>query len=56
MPYMIVKDGQRFCVHKKNDNGSQGERVACHSTEDKAKRQMAALMMGERERQDMMGA
>ncbi len=51
MPYKVVKDGDEFCVHKKNADGSVGEKIkgACHPTKDKANRQMAALYVAESE-------
>ena len=39
MPYML--DGN--CVHKKNADGSQGERVKCHSSRQKAEAHLKAL-------------
>jgi hypothetical protein len=43
MPYTITKRGSKFCVVKESD----GETVACHATEAKAKRQLAALYASE---------
>jgi hypothetical protein len=39
MPYVIVGK----CVHKKNEDGSTGETVKCHESEEKAKAHMRAL-------------
>jgi len=36
MPYMIQMDGDRHCIHKKQDDGSAGKKIACHDTKDKA--------------------
>lgn len=47
MPYTIVKSGNRYCVHKKNDDGSAGKRIACHDSRDKAARQMRAIYANE---------
>jgi len=47
MPYIKVKDGERTCVHKKNPDGTAGERMACHDTDAEADRQMAALRANE---------
>lgn len=47
MPWQVYKDGEQWCVHKLNDDGSKGEQVACHATEDMAKRQQAALYANE---------
>ena len=44
MPWQVYKDGDNWCVHKKNDDGSKGERVACHGQDEaKARSQMRAL-------------
>ncbi|HMM99862.1 MAG TPA: hypothetical protein PKC99_12690 [Anaerolineales bacterium] len=43
MPYMIKKDGEKFCIYKENEDGSPGEKIKCHDTEQDAKDQMAAL-------------
>lgn len=43
MPYLIRKDGERFCVHKENADGSPGEKIKCYDTEQDAKDYMAAL-------------
>lgn len=47
MPWMIVEEDGRYCVHKKNADGSAGDTVACHETQDMAKRQLAALYANE---------
>lgn len=46
MPWEIRKssDGQEYCVHKKSD----GSKVACHDTEEEAKRHMSALYANEK--------
>jgi len=50
MPWKIVKhdgeppkEGGPWCVHKEHDDGSTGEAVACHDSEEKAKAHQAAL-------------
>jgi len=43
MPYTIQKDGNRYCVHKENEDGTVGERVNCHPNEAQAKAQVRAL-------------
>lgn len=43
MPYLIKQDGSKHCVFKKTADGSAGELVKCHMTEDDAKDHMAAL-------------
>ena len=43
MPWKVYTDGSQFCVHKLNEDGSKGEKVACHATKDKAEAQMRAL-------------
>ena len=47
MPWKIQEDDGRFCVHKEGPDGSVGETVACHDTEDDAKAQLAALYASE---------
>lgn len=39
MPWMLEGD----CVHKKNEDGSKGELVKCHDSQEKAKAHMRAL-------------
>ena len=43
MPYVIVKEDNTWCVHKENVDGSAGEKIDCHPTEEDARRHMAAL-------------
>jgi hypothetical protein len=46
MPWKIFQDGKDgdYCVHKVNDDGSKGELVHCHGTDEaKAQAQMRAL-------------
>lgn len=43
MPWTIVKDGDSHCVHKENADGSAGEKVKCHPTEQEAKDHLKAL-------------
>src|SRR5687767_10948561 len=45
MPYEIRQSSEQgFCVHKKDD----GAKVACHKTEEEAKRHMRALYANEK--------
>lgn len=48
MPYTIVKRNNRFCVHKKNADGSVGERIACHDTKQSAIDQIGAIESSEK--------
>lgn len=43
MPYTLQKDGDKYCVHRENEDGSAGERVKCHPSEAEAKTHMRAL-------------
>ena len=43
MPWMIKKDGDKWCVHIENADGSAGEKVECHDTEEKAESHKKAL-------------
>lgn len=43
MPYMIVKDGDKWCVHLQNEDKTPGETVKCHPSEAEAKAHMSAL-------------
>lgn len=45
MPYKVYQDGDRWCVHKLDAQGNQGERVdgGCHDTETAAMRHQRAL-------------
>jgi len=46
MPWKVFETGtddKKFCIHKLNDDGSMGEKVACHATIETAKEQMQAL-------------
>lgn len=43
MPYEIRKEGEKHCLYKKDDN----KKIACHDTEDGAKRQMMAIHASE---------
>ena len=47
MPYKVYKTGNRYCVHKKNENGSKGKRMGCHGSEEKARAQQKALYASE---------
>jgi hypothetical protein len=52
MPYQVYKSGEKYCVHKKNPDGSKGKRIACHDSENKAKRQMRAIYASENAKKD----
>ena len=43
MPWTIVQNENEWCVHKENEDGSAGDKVACHSSEAEARGQMRAL-------------
>jgi len=43
MPWTVVKEGEEWCVHKENADGTPGEQVACHDSEEGAQAQMRAL-------------
>lgn len=45
MPWMVVQNGDRYCVHKKMADGSMGAEVpgGCHPTMEEAQRHMRAL-------------
>jgi len=43
MPYQVYPEDGKFCVHKKNPDGSMGTLIHCHDTKDKAMAQMRAL-------------
>jgi len=47
MPWKVFKTEDKFCVHKLNEDGSQGEQVACHETEVEAENQVKALYASE---------
>lgn len=47
MPWKIVKSENEYCVHKENADGSAGEVVACHESEEKAQAQLRALYANE---------
>ncbi len=44
MPYKVEKRGSEYCVVKKDD----GKKIGCHSTREKALRQMRALYAKEK--------
>lgn len=47
MPYTIVEEDGKYCVHKQNVDGSAGERVACHDTKQGAINQIGAIESNE---------
>lgn len=47
MPYKIFKEGDEYCVHKENADGSKGDRIGCHSTREKALSQQRAILANE---------
>lgn len=49
MPYKVYQDGDQFCVHKMNADGSQGETIpgGCHPTKEKAAAHARAMYASE---------
>lgn len=47
MPWKIHKVGDKYCVHKKNPDGSRGRKMGCHSTRAEARQQQEALYHAE---------
>lgn len=43
MPWVIIHNSERFCVHKQNTDGSAGEQLACFDSEQGAEDHLAAL-------------
>jgi len=43
MPWQVHKKDSQYCIYKKNPDGSKGEEVACHDSEESAMGQMRAL-------------
>lgn len=43
MPWKVFEEEGKYCVHKMNDDGSMGENVDCHDSEEEAKKHMKAL-------------
>ncbi len=43
MPWMIKKEDDMYCVHKENEDGTAGEKVKCHPSEEQAKAHMRAM-------------
>ena len=53
MPYMHVKKDDKYCVHKKGEDGEpMGESLGCHDTKEEAEEQMAALYAAEEDKED----
>jgi hypothetical protein len=50
MPWGIYQDEEKFCVHKKNPDGSKGENAGCSGTEVEAKKHLAALYANAKEK------
>ncbi len=48
MPYTIVKQNGLFCVHKKNEDGTAGKKIACHATQKEAVAQIGAIESAEK--------
>lgn len=44
MPYLIKKQGDKYCVVKKDG----GKTIACHKTKADAKKQIAAIYANEK--------
>ena len=49
MPWKIFKEGDKYCVCKENADGSKGEQVGCHPTEEAAREQQKALYVHAKE-------
>lgn len=47
MPYKIYKENDSYCIHKEKDDGSKGELIKCHNSEEKANAQLKALWASE---------
>jgi hypothetical protein len=47
MPWKVFKEGDKFCLHKMNSDGSKGATVHCHDSAEMARRQQAALYVSE---------
>lgn len=43
MPWMIKKNGSKFCVHKQNEDKTPGEKLKCYDDEEQAKQYLKAL-------------
>jgi hypothetical protein len=52
MPYTIVEEDGKYCVHKQNVDGSAGERIACHDTKQGAINQIGAIESNEKAESD----
>ena len=50
MPYVVRKNGERWCVYKEGDDGNPaGDTLGCHDTEEEAQAQLRALYASEPE-------
>jgi hypothetical protein len=56
MPWMIQKDGDSWCVHKENADGSAGKKVKCHGSEADAKDHLKALYANAPAKEKMQAA
>jgi len=58
MPYKVYQDGNRFCVHKLNPDGSRGKLVpgGCHDTSSQAQAHKRALYANVKKEVDMSKA
>lgn len=55
MPYMKVKHGDEWCVHKKGEDGMpMGDSMGCHETEAEADAQIRAIEADEGDMEPMM--
>ena len=43
MPWMIKKNGDKFCVHKQNEDKTPGAKLKCYPSENEAKQYLKAL-------------
>lgn len=50
MPYKISQEGSKWCVYKKNSDGSKGKLKGCSDSEEKAKAYMRRLYQVENEK------
>lgn len=49
MPYLKVKQGNKWCIYKEQDGKKTGATLGCHPTEEKANKQIAALNINVKE-------
>ncbi len=50
MPYIVRKNGEKWCVYREGENGeSTGDTFGCHDSEEQAEAQLRALYASEPE-------